>query len=120
MIRTRTKCTENLLEGTKVKFIGTATIGFDHIDIQYCAKNGIRWTNAPGCNSSSVQQFIASALLAVSYQERFSLKDKTLGIVGVGNVGRKVEKFARALGMNVLLNDPPQGKGRRRDRTSLA
>ncbi len=108
LIRTRTKCTENLLEGTNVKFIGTATIGFDHINLQYCNKKDIKWTNAPGCNSSSVQQFIASALLSVSYQEHFSLKDKTLGIVGVGNVGRKVEKFARALGMNVILNDPPR------------
>jgi erythronate-4-phosphate dehydrogenase len=110
LIRTRTKCTPDLLKGTKVKFIGTATIGFDHIDIQYCEKNGIVWTNAPGCNSSSVQQFIASALLELSSQENFNLKDKTLGIVGVGNVGSKVEKFARQAGMKVLLNDPPRSR----------
>jgi erythronate-4-phosphate dehydrogenase len=59
LIRTRTKCTESLLRGTKVKFIGTATIGIDHIDTQYCEKNKIEWTNAPGCNSSSVQQYIS-------------------------------------------------------------
>jgi erythronate-4-phosphate dehydrogenase len=110
LIRTRTKCTENLLEGTKVKFIGTATIGFDHIDIQYCSKNKITWTNAPGCNSSSVQQYIAAALLKLSSEYSFNLKDKTLGIIGVGNVGSKVEKFARSIGMKVLLNDPPRAR----------
>ena len=110
LIRTRTKCTESLLEGTSVKFIGTATIGFDHMNTSYCEKNGIKWTNAPGCNSSSVQQYIAAALLKLASDFRFSLKDKTLGIVGVGNVGSKVEKIARAIGMNVMLNDPPRAR----------
>jgi erythronate-4-phosphate dehydrogenase len=110
LIRTRTKCTENLLDGTSVRFIGTATIGFDHIDVQYCTKNNIVWTNAPGCNSSSVQQYIAAALMKISYENNFNLRDKTLGIIGVGNVGSKVEKFARILGMKVLLNDPPRAR----------
>jgi len=108
LIRTRTKCTGSLLKGSKVKFIGTATIGFDHIDTQFCEKNGIAWTNAPGCNSSSVQQYIAAALLKMAAEFRFSLKGKTIGIVGVGNVGTRIEKLARILGMNVLLNDPPR------------
>ena len=108
LIRTRTKCSEDLLKGTCVKFIGTATIGFDHIDIQYCNRHNIIWTNAPGCNSSAVQQYISAALLKISSEFHFNLKDKTLGIVGVGNVGSKVEKFARTLGMKVLLNDPPR------------
>jgi erythronate-4-phosphate dehydrogenase len=110
LIRTRTKCTESLLKGTKVKYIGTATIGFDHIDTQFCEKNEIFWTNAPGCNSSSVQQYMAAALLKIAAEFRFSLKGKTIGIVGVGNVGSKVEKLALALGMNVLLNDPPRAR----------
>lgn len=110
LIRTRTKCNEKLLEGTTVKFIGTATIGFDHIDTQYCNKRKIFWTNAPGCNSSSVQQYIAAALLKVASENSFSLNDKTLGIIGVGNVGSKVEKFARTVGMKVLLNDPPRAR----------
>jgi erythronate-4-phosphate dehydrogenase len=110
LVRTRTKCTEDLLKGTSVKFIGTATIGFDHIDTEYCRKQNISWTNAPGCNSSSVQQYIAAALLKMSSEFRFDLKDKTIGIVGVGNVGSKVEKFARIIGMNVLLNDPPRAR----------
>ena len=110
LVRTRTKCTPELLEGTKVSFIGTATIGFDHIDAQYCEKNSIYWTNAPGCNSGSVQQFIAAVLLKLCSEFRFNLAGKTIGIVGVGNVGSKVEKFARLMGMNVLLNDPPRAR----------
>jgi erythronate-4-phosphate dehydrogenase len=110
LIRTRTKCTENLLEGTRVRFIGTATIGFDHIDTHYCNKKNITWTNASGCNSNSVQQYVAAALLKISAEHSFYLKDKTIGIIGVGNVGSKVEKFARTLGMDVLLNDPPRAR----------
>lgn len=110
LIRTRTKCTEALLKGTGVRFIGTATIGFDHIDTRYCDKKNISWTNAPGCNSSSVQQYIAGVLFKISSEFGFTLKDKTIGIIGVGNVGSKVEKFARIIGMNVLLNDPPRAR----------
>ena len=110
LVRTRTKANHELLHGTPVKYIATATIGFDHIDTEYCEKNGIRWTNAPGCNSSSVQQYIASALLRISGESGFSLKNKTLGIVGVGNVGSKVQNLAGVLGMNVILNDPPRAR----------
>ena len=110
LIRTRTKCTKALLEGSGIRFIGTATIGFDHIDTQFCDKHKIIWTNAPGCNSSSVQQYITAALLKLACDHQFNLKDKTIGIVGVGNVGAKVEKIAGILGMNVLLNDPPRAR----------
>jgi erythronate-4-phosphate dehydrogenase len=110
LIRTRTKCTPELLKGTGVRFIGTATIGFDHIDTQYCEKSGITWTNAPGCNSSSVQQYMAAALLKMSSEFRFPLKGRTIGIIGVGNVGSKVQKLADILGMNILLNDPPRAR----------
>ena len=106
--RTRTQCNEKLLNGTKVKFIASATIGHDHIDAGYCASAGIKWTNAPGCNSGSVRQYMASALAAIWQKEKFTFKDVTLGIVGAGNVGSKVERMARALGMNVLINDPPR------------
>ncbi len=108
LIRTRTKCNESLLKGTNVRFIGTATIGFDHIDTNYCDNNEIIWTNAPGCNASSVQQYISAALLKLASENNFRLKNKTLGIIGVGNVGSKVENLARMVGMNVLLNDPPR------------
>jgi erythronate-4-phosphate dehydrogenase len=110
LVRTRTKCNETLLKGTQVKFIGTATIGYDHIDTKFCETNGITWTNSPGCNSSSVQQYIAAALLKTASGYHFDLKDKTIGIIGVGNVGSKVEKLAGILGMKVLLNDPPRSR----------
>jgi len=110
LTRTRTKCTEEFLRGTSLKFIGTATIGFDHIDTQFCSRNNIFWTNSPGCNSSSVQQYIIAALLKMAYEYDFSLKDRTLGIIGVGNVGTKVERFAKLMGMRVLLNDPPRAR----------
>jgi erythronate-4-phosphate dehydrogenase len=108
MIRTRTKINEQLLDGSAVRFVATATIGFDHIDTGFCDKNGIRWVNAPGCNAGSVQQYIAAALLALEPENPSWLTDKTIGIIGVGHVGSKVEQLARTLGMNVLLNDPPR------------
>jgi erythronate-4-phosphate dehydrogenase len=110
LIRTRTKCNSELLNGTPVKFIGTATIGYDHIDTDFCEKNSIRWTNAPGCNSTSVQQYIAAALLRISAESGFELKGQTIGIIGVGNVGSKVQNLANALGMKVILNDPPRAR----------
>ncbi|MBN1986182.1 MAG: 4-phosphoerythronate dehydrogenase PdxB, partial [Prolixibacteraceae bacterium] len=106
--RTRTICNQQLLEGSKVKFIATATIGYDHIDTGYCQKAGITWTNAPGCNAGSVNQYIASALFAWSMRKRQDLAGKTIGIVGVGNVGSKVASLCKIIGMNVLLNDPPR------------
>lgn len=108
IIRTRTKCNAGLLENSKVKFIATATIGFDHIDSSYCGLNNIKWVSSPGCNSSSVHQYIASALVTLAERKKINLADKTIGIVGVGNVGSKIEKFARAIGMNVMLCDPPR------------
>lgn len=108
IVRTRTKCNANLLEGTKVKFIATATIGFDHIDTEYCRSGKITWTNAEGCNSSSVQQYLASALFFQIEKFKLSLPNVTIGVVGVGYVGRKVAALCETLGMKVLLNDPPR------------
>ena len=106
--RTRTKCNESLLKDSSVKLIATATIGFDHIDTDYCDNAGIRWVNAPGCNSWSVQQYITTAIATLAWQRKLKLKDLTLGVIGVGNVGSKVARAAEALGMRVLLNDPPR------------
>ncbi len=108
--RTRTNCDRELLEGSKVRFIATATIGYDHIDTDYCRKAGIEWINAKGCNAESVNQYIASALFSWSMKMRIELKEKTIGIVGVGEVGSRIEKLCRIIGMNVLLNDPPREK----------
>jgi erythronate-4-phosphate dehydrogenase len=110
LIRTRTKCDADLLAGSKVRFIGTATIGYDHIDTLFCEANRIKWVNAPGCNSSSVMQYIASALVSISHEKNFHLRGKTLGIIGVGNVGSKVAAIAKLLGMNLLLSDPPRAR----------
>jgi erythronate-4-phosphate dehydrogenase len=106
--RTRTLCSRKLLEGSRVQLIATATIGFDHIDTDFCSAAGIEWVNAPGCNSESVNQYISSALSSWSMRKKLSLSDKTIGIVGVGQVGSRVAKTCDILGMNVLLNDPPR------------
>ncbi len=110
LIRTRTKCNASLLEGTAVKFIATATIGYDHIDVDYCLSKQITWVNVPGCNSASVQQYITTALLTLVFDNDYNLSEKTLGIVGAGNVGSKVQKAAAILGMKVKLNDPPRAR----------
>jgi len=108
IIRTRTICDSNLLSGSKVKFIGSATIGFDHIDTNYCANNNITWVNAPGCNSAGVQQWVAAALIHWAELNSMKLSGLTIGVVGVGNVGKKVVDLARVLGMKVLCCDPPR------------
>lgn len=110
IIRTRTKCDEALLKDSSVKFIATATIGYDHIDTKWCEANGIAWANAPGCNSGSVFQYIASVLATLSMHFGFNLEDKTLGVIGVGNVGSKVAELGKTLGMTVLMNDPPRAE----------
>ncbi len=106
--RTRTRCNRELLEGSRVRFIASATIGYDHIDTDYCREKDIQWTNAPGCNSSSVEQYMVSTLLWLASHRNLDLRTMTLGIIGVGNVGSKVAGAARALGLHVLLNDPPR------------
>lgn len=113
--RTRTICNEHLLSNSTVKIIATATIGFDHIDTDYCDKAGIKWTNSPGCNSKSVEQYIASALFVLSERKGFKLEDMTIGIVGVGQVGSKVARVCELFGMRVLLNDPPRQRNENSD-----
>ena len=108
IVRTRTRCNRDLLTGSRVKFIATATIGYDHIDTTYCKEAGIQWTNCPGCNAGSVEQYVHSVLLLLKREKGLSLKDATLGIVGVGHVGSRVARMAKELGMRVLLNDPPR------------
>lgn len=110
IIRSIDKCTRELLEGSRVKLITTATIGFDHIDIRYCQEAGITWKNAPGCNAASVGQYVLSSLLTISLQKGESLKGKTIGIIGVGHVGTIVEQACKTMGMRVLRNDPPRAE----------
>jgi erythronate-4-phosphate dehydrogenase len=108
IIRTRTRCTSALLEGSRVSFIGTATIGVDHIDVDYCTRSEIEVAHAAGCNSGAVVQYVMTALLSISFRLRKKLKEMTFGVIGVGNIGSRVASFAQALGMKVLLNDPPR------------
>ena len=106
--RSTTNVNAQLLDGSKVRFVGTATIGTDHLDIDYLEKRGIHWCYSPGCNANSVSEYITTALLCLADRHRFRLRGKTMGIIGVGNVGRKVVEKAEALGMKVLQNDPPR------------
>ncbi len=108
IIRTRTKCNASLLDGTKVNMIATATIGTDHIDLDYCREHNIEVYNAEGCNAGGVMQYVFSALYGIAARKSIKLDDATLGIIGVGHVGSKVEAMARHLGFNVLLCDPPR------------
>lgn len=106
IVRTRTHCNEDLLSGSKVQFIATATIGFDHIDTDYLNQAGIAWTNCPGCNSGSVAQYVECSLLQMKQHLGLNLQESTLGIVGCGHVGSKVKAVAERLGMQVLVCDP--------------
>ncbi|MCQ2178210.1 MAG: 4-phosphoerythronate dehydrogenase [Bacteroidales bacterium] len=110
MIRTRTCCNAALLEGTAVKIIATATIGTDHIDLQYCESRGIFVQNAAGCNSGGVMNYVFSALYGSASRRGIDLNGLVFGIVGVGNVGSRVESMARFLGFKVLLCDPPRAE----------
>lgn len=120
IVRSITNVNEKLLHDTSVKFVGTATIGTDHIDLDFLKKNNITFADAKGCNAFSVAEYIIAALLKLAVKFDFSLKDKSIGLVGVGNVGSKVASFAEALGMEVLLNDPPlQRQGDKRNFVGL-
>lgn len=105
--RSTLKINAALLADSKVKFAGTCTIGHDHMDTAYLEKTGITWTAAPGCNANSVAEYVTAALLCLAKTNGFQLRDKTIGIIGVGNVGSLVLKKAKALGMRAVLNDPP-------------
>lgn len=108
ILRTRTKCDAALLEGSSVRLIATSTIGTDHVDFEYCNSHGIEVHNAAGCNAGGVMQYVFSALYGVAARKGIKIDGATMGIVGVGNVGKKVEKMAEYLGLNVLRYDPPR------------
>ncbi len=108
IIRSKTKVTPELLTGSAIRFVGTATAGFEHIDFQTLEKSGIGWSAAPGCNADSVADYMTAALLSLYKFQGLELEGKTIGIVGVGQVGSRVAKRAEALGLRILLNDPPR------------
>ena len=118
VVRTRTRCNRQLLEGSKVKLVVTATIGYDHLDTQWLDVAGIHWTNCPGCNSGSVAQYVECSLLLLEQQKGLVLRQSTIGIVGCGHVGSKVKAVAERLGMRVLVCDPPLQKANSQEPTA--
>lgn len=113
IVRTRTRCDAALLEGSDVEFVATATIGTDHIDSDYCRRNGIETASAPGCNAPAVAQYVMASLLKL-YPD--GLDGKTIGVVGVGHVGSIVSRWAGQLGMTVMECDPPRAEQEGQDR----
>lgn len=110
LIRTPTKCTPKLLENSRCRLIVTASIGFDHIDREYCKHNNIEWQNSPGCNATSVAQYVLASILLKFKDNPTEIKDKTIGIVGVGHIGKAVMHNLKVLGAKILLNDPPRAE----------
>jgi len=107
IVRSETKVDRLLLNRSKVRFVGTSTIGFDHVDREYLSAHDIGFASAPGSNAMSVADYVVAALLEVQALKNFTLAGKSIGIVGFGNTGSRTAVKAKALGMQVLLNDPP-------------
>ena len=112
VVRTRTQVNKSLLSGSQVRLVCTATIGFDHIDTEFCDRQGIRWISCPGCNAQAVCDYVEEAIEEIK-NEKLKIKNfsLTLGVVGVGHVGSLVAQMAERKGLKVLLNDPPKGIG---------
>ena len=108
IVRSRTKVNQELLEGSKVKFIGSTVAGLDHVDQNYLNNKKIEFFSAQGCNSMAVAEFVISAIINLADKHNFNYQEKTLGIVGVGNVGSRLAAKAQLMGIKTLLNDPPR------------
>jgi erythronate-4-phosphate dehydrogenase len=107
LVRSITPVNAQLLAGSSVRFVGTATIGFDHVDCDYLRQRGIGFASAPGSNANSAAEYIIAALLEIGKRRRIRLEGRSIGVVGVGNVGSRVAAKCEGLGMRVLRNDPP-------------
>jgi len=110
IVRSRTQVNANLLKNSKVEFVGSTVVGLDHIDQAWLAQKAIRFYSAQGCNANSVAEYVISSLFEIADRKNINLFEQTLGIIGVGHVGKWVEKKARTLGLKVLLNDPPRAR----------
>jgi erythronate-4-phosphate dehydrogenase len=108
LVRSVTKVTRELLEGTPVRFVGTCTIGTDHLDLEYLNEAGIRWCSAPGCNARGVVDYVLGSLLTLAEIEGADLSQRTYGVVGAGQVGGRLIRVLRGLGWKVLVCDPPR------------
>ncbi len=107
IVRSITKVDENLLRDTPVKFVGTATIGTDHLDLEYLKSHKIIFKDAAGCNADAVAEYVFTSISLLANEYSFSFEEKTLGVIGVGNIGSRVARLAESVGMKVLKNDPP-------------
>ena len=107
IVRSITNVNQELLNGTKIKFVGTATIGTDHIDVDYLEKSNIAFASAAGSNSHAVTEYVFSAITHLVNKHKIKLEDLSIGVIGYGNIGTKVCAVAEALGLRVLKNDPP-------------
>jgi erythronate-4-phosphate dehydrogenase len=113
LVRSVTPVNATLLDGSRVRFVATATIGTDHIDEAGLCERGIGFSSAAGSNANSVAEYVVAALLELAHRQGFRLRDRTLGVIGVGNVGSRVVRYAEALGIRVLQNDPPRERAER-------
>ncbi len=107
IVRSITRVNKDLLDSTPVRFVGTATIGTDHIDLDYLKQKGITFTDAKGCNSDAVAEYVFTAVTKLAVQHFTDLEGKTIGVIGTGNIGSRIVRIAESFGMNVLKNDPP-------------
>jgi erythronate-4-phosphate dehydrogenase len=113
LVRSVTQVNEALLKGSRIQFVATATIGFEHIDRDYLAANRIGFSSAPGSNANSVAEYIVAALLEIGHRTGIQLAGSSIGIVGVGNVGSRVAAKCEGMGMRVVRNDPPLARATR-------
>ena len=119
LVRSVTPVTAAMLEGSPVRFVGTCTIGTDHLDLEYLHEAGIRWSSAPGCNARGVVDYVLGSLLTLAEIEGVDLHPRTYGIVGAGQVGGRLVEVLKALGWNVLVCDPPRQAAEGGDFVSL-
>jgi erythronate-4-phosphate dehydrogenase len=119
LVRSVTPVTRELLEGSSVRFVGTCTIGTDHLDLEYFLQAGIQWSSAPGCNARGVVDYVLGGLLTLAEIEGVGLAQRTYGVVGAGQVGGRLVKVLQGLGWNVLVCDPPRQAAEGGDFVSL-
>lgn len=116
IIRSRTQVNQSLLQNTAVRFVGSTVVGLDHVDQAWLQKNNITFYSAQGCNANSVAEFVLTQMFQLAEQQEFNIQEKTLGIIGVGNVGSRLARKAEILGIKTLLNDPPRQAREQTDR----
>ncbi len=119
LVRSVTNVNRALLEGSKVRFVGTCTIGTDHLDLEYFNEAGITWSSAPGCNARGVVDYVLGSLMTLAEIEGVDLTKRTYGVIGAGEVGGRLINVLKGLGWNVKVCDPPRQAAEGGDYVSL-